>query len=265
MRLFENESIRTYLQEKWEEIKNDINQIPDQDILSLDINDFLDYYYDKYYIEPITILDDKISPNIEKTKIEKANPFYSDIEYELEPRSFFVDGYKINYDIPFTGNPELLFLEPTMRILKEFEIDDMKNTNSKRFLPSICYSVEIEAQKLDSTADPKELIDNTFSKEFSSYKSMISGINTSLNIFNTSLKSEVKKLLDEKQKSSSKFSSLLSKINIPLKVGENAPNSTPLTLSIKKDCAKYPEKKDVDTDYCISDEDYNNIKNIINL
>ncbi len=68
MRLFENNQVSVYLREIEETIKEDVTNIPDQDILSLDLNDFINYYYDKYYIEPITILKNKISSSIEKNK-----------------------------------------------------------------------------------------------------------------------------------------------------------------------------------------------------
>ncbi len=263
MRLFNGNQIDDYMREIWEKIREDINNIPDQDILSLDINDFVSYYYDKYHVEPITLLKEEINSSIEETKIKKDNPFYRDFGYGLEQKYFLVDGYRIYYDIPFNGESDLLFLQPTMRILKKFEIDNIKNRNSMDYLPFICFSVEIEAQKLDESDNPQQLIDDNFKREFSSYESMISNVNVSINNFNSNLKNKVNELLTEKYNKSSKFSSLMSKINIPLKRNDKAPNVTPLTLNIKKEPIKYPEKKNVSIDYCVSEDDYINIKEII--
>ena len=265
MELFNNERTNSFFNKKNHELNVDIENISDQDILNLDKEEFKNYYYNKYYIEPINILDDQITNDIEKTQIEKYNPFYESFGYG-EQRTFLVDGYKINYNIPFEGNPYLLRLSPTMGIITKFDINKIINENSKEYLPSISFSIEIEAKELDNKENPQEYIETTFNNEFNHYRSMISYINNDINGYNRGLQERITKLLDTKYHKSNNFSNLLNKINIPLKTNPNMPIPTPISLKIQQKENKYPQKVNKDRiEYCISNDDYENIKNIINL
>ncbi len=266
MQLFDRNDINSFLNEIESEMENEIQNIPDKDILGLDLEEFNNYFYNKYYIETINILNDKITSDIEKTKIEKYNPFYDPYSYGFDQKTFLVDGYKINYDIPFEGNPGLLYLIPTMRIMRNFEVDGIKNENSDEYLPSILFSIEIDGKELENKENPQEHIEKTFNSEFNSYKTMIGYINNGIIRFNSGLKERIKKLLEEKYNKSNNFNSLLNKLNIPLKKNVNAPSSTPITLKVQSKNIKYPQKVNTkNSDYCITDEDYDNIKKIINL
>lgn len=265
MELFNNERTNSFFNKKNHELNVDIENISDQDILNLDKEEFKNYYYNKYYIEPINILDDQITNDIEKTQIEKYNPFYGSFGYG-EQRTFLVDGYKINYNIPFEGNPYLLRLSPTMGIMTKFDINKIINENSKEYLPSISFSIEIEAKELENKENPQEYIETTFNNEFNHYRSMISYINNDINGYNRGLQERITKLLDTKYHKSNNFSNLLNKINIPLKTNPNMPSPTPISLKIQQKENKYPQKVNKDRiEYCISNDDYENIKNIINL
>lgn len=264
MELFNKQDSRTYTAEKINELKADINKISDNDILTINKDDFVEYYYDKYYIQPINLLKDDTQTSLEKTKIKEYNPFYGTMPYDYEPKSFFVDGYKINYGIPFEGDSDLLFLKPTMHILNRFEVDNILNRNSKENLPSISFSIDIKANQLEQNDNPQKLIDDTYRNEFKGYECMIGYVNNDINNYNKSLKKAISDLLEKRKNQSSKFTTLMSKINIPLKTSELSSNTTPLTLSVKKESKKYPEHKNNNQEeYSIKDEDYINIKNII--
>lgn len=265
MELFNREDINTFLNQKHNELTVDIQNIPDKDILSFDMEEFKNYYYDKYYIVPIYILNNQITNNIEKTKIEKYNFFYGAFSYGLEQKTFLVDGYKINYNIPFEGNSHLFYLQPTMRIMTTFDVDGVINENSKEYLPSIQFSINIDAKDLESKDNPQECIDKKFDDEFKDYRTMIEYVNNGINGYNSGLKERITKLLEDKYNKSSNFSNLLNKLNIPLKKNPNMPSSTPIALKVQSKVSKYPQKRNIaNTDYCISNEDYENIKKIIN-
>lgn len=266
MELFNREDISSFINERYKELSMEIQNIPDKDILGLDMEEFKNYYYEKYYIQPINILNDQITNNIEKTKIEKYNPFYGAYNYGFEQKTFLVDGYKVNYNIPFEGNPHLLYIQPTMRIMATFEVDRIINENSNEYLPSILFSIDIDAKDLESKENPQECIDKTFDNEFKNYRTMIGYVNNGINGYNSGLIERITKLLEDKYNKSSNFSNLLNKLNIPLKTNPNMPSSTPITLKVQPRANKYPQKPNTkNTDYCISNEDYENIKKIINL
>lgn len=266
MELFNREDVGEFLNKKYNNLKGEIDCISDKDILGLDINEFNEYYYNKYYVEPINIIQDQITNNIEKAKLEKYNPLYGMMSNMYQSRTFTVDGYKINYNIPFKGNSKLLYLRPTMRMLTRFEVDDIANENSNEFLPSILFSIEIEAKALEDVENPQQIIETTFNNEFKNYKTMIEYVNNDISRYNSGLREQIKNLLNAKYNKSDKFSNLLSKLNIPLKTNPNMPSSTPITLKIQQKENRYPQKVNKDRiEYCISNEDYDNIKKIINL
>lgn len=264
MQLFNRKDAHVYLEEKKKELQKEILQIPDKDILTLNIEDFVNYFYDKFYIQPLKILKDEISSTLEKTKIERYNPFYRDFQ-GYEPKTFLVDGYRINYTIPFEGDFNLLFVRPSMRILCDFTLETINNMGSRDYLPTIQFSIEIEADKLEKAENPQELIDKTFNEEFKNYEIMMGYVNNNISSFNNSLKSTITELLNSKKNKSDKFTTLMTKINIPLKLNDNNINTTPITLSLPKEPAKYPQKSNESIkQWSIQEKDYENIKNIIN-
>lgn len=265
MELFNSQSTRNFTAQNTENLTREINNISDNDILTLDINELADYYYDNYSINIIELYKEDINSSIEEVKIEEANPFFDRYStFEFEPRTFIVDGYRINYKIPFDGNSNLLYLQPNMRLLAKFDIDRIE-TKSAEYLPAICYSINLKRTELDGKENPQEIIDKKFEKEFGKYESMIRNVNNDIAHYNSSLRGIIIELLNKRKEKSSNLTSLLSKINIPLKSSPNATNTTPITLTLKKEKKKYPEKHNKTMeDYSIKEEDYNNIKNIIN-
>ena len=265
MELFNNQDTRSFTNENTNSLNREISNISDSEILSLDINELADYYYSKFSISTINLLKKDISSTIEEVKIEEANPFYDCYStIELEPRTFLIDGYRINYKIPFEGSTSLLYLKPTMHMMTRFPVNYIENEHSSEFLPSICFSLNIKGNALEGKDNPQEIINSTFEREFNKYEKMINYVNNDIKLYNSSLRNHILEQLNMRKNKSSNFTSLLSKINIPLKSSENATNTTPISLSVKKEIKKYPEKKNESyEDYSIKDEDYNNIKKII--
>lgn len=266
MELFNNKYTRDFTAQNTEELTREINNIPDNDILTLDLNELADYYFDKYSVNPIQLYKNEIISTIEEVKIEETNPFYDCYStIEFEHRTFKVDGYRVNYKIPFDGNTNLLYLQPSMSILTKFEVDRIDSNSNSGYLPSICYSISLKRSELDGKENPQEIIDKAFERNFNKYETMIAYVNNDIVHYNSSLKNTIVELLKKRKEKSSSLNSLLSKINIPLKKSINATNTTPLTLAVKKEKKKYPEKQNkLLDDYSIKEEDYDNIKRIIN-
>ena len=239
MELFRKSDVDTYLKHKKQVLQDEISKISDNDILTLNFDELVDYYLKKHTILPVNILYDSINPTLDKTKIEKSNPF----RCSYEPESFFVDGYVINYIIPCEGDYNLLFLKPTLSISRRFEVETIKNMGSTKELPTISFSIEIESDILEKSENPQELINQKFESEFSGFKTMIGHVNDDVNRYNERLKKVITDLLTDKKDKSEKFNSLISKINIPLKLNENLPNVVPITLSLQNTTPKYPEKR----------------------
>lgn len=263
MELFNNQYLSTYFNNQKNLLKSEIQDLSDEQILNTSMDDLIDYFLNNFYINPITLYMDKITTNIEKSKKEQYNPFYGMGIPFNESKIFIVDSYKINYTIPFEGNIDLLYYKPSQCILSSFHIDGFINKNSNDYLPGIIYSVNIDCNTLDQQNSPKDYIDQLFNKEFSSYKSMVQYLNNDVNSFNNTLKSNVSQLLIERKNKADKFSSLVQKLNIPLKENVNATNISPIPLKIKKIEKSFPKQSKPEEIWYITGTDYNNIKKII--
>lgn len=261
MNLFEQEESNAYFEKLKNELKISIKNLSDTQILTTNFNELIEYYKSKFYIEPLHLHMDKISTNIEKSKVQKYNHFYG-MGYN-EPKFFDVDSCKINYNIPFSGSSNLLHLTPSQRILSRFIIDGFDNLYNSNFLPSIRFSLNIDMNTLEQNSNPQEYIDSTFKREFNSYQSMVDYVNNDVNSYNNSLTNYITTLLNDRKNKADSFSGLMQKLNIPLKMNPNAPNITPIPLIAKKEIKSFPEQSYPEKNWCISDKDYSTIKNII--
>lgn len=100
---------------------------------------------------------------------------------------------------------------------------------------------------------------------------MLNSLKKQADAFNNSLPKYIENLLDNRINEIKKTNELLDSINIPLKLNKNAPNIEPIKLiPITKNNLQLNDlPKDkigaISKEYSISDDDYNNIINIIHL
>ena len=261
MNLFEQEDSRQYFERLKTDLKNAIQNLSDTEITSTNLDELTEYYKEKFYIEPITLYMDKVSSNIEKSKIMEANPFYG-IGYR-ESRYFEVDSCKVNYNIPFSGSSHLLHLVPSRRILTTFSIEGFENLYSDEYLPSIMFSININLHTLENESEPQSYIDLQFNKKFENYKAMISYVNEEVSNYNNSLNDYIKNLLSNRKSKADNFSGLMQKLTIPLKVNSQAPSISRVPLTLKKEIKSFPAKKKQEESWYISDKDYSYIKRVI--
>ncbi|MBR2218575.1 MAG: hypothetical protein IJ850_09600 [Alistipes sp.] len=113
-------------------LKADINQLSKDEVLNLEQNDYLNYLFDKYSLEPINVLrDSEIVHEPESIKKEVEWP-YNGCHYGMQGRKVTHNGYKIKVSYQFTGNPDLFFVYPDSIIISggasaELEIDHISN------------------------------------------------------------------------------------------------------------------------------------------
>lgn len=124
MEFFCDTYVVDYIDRLKSQMQNEIENLKDIEILSLDLDEYTDYYASKFNIDLIQLAENNIEKEIEKVKVKSYNYFYRD-EYD-EPRYYLVDGYKVIFKILFVGEAGLLLLRPSEAILKKFEVEDMK-------------------------------------------------------------------------------------------------------------------------------------------
>lgn len=260
MKLFDEQDTNDYIEEKKDDIIYTIENLSDNEIMTRDLNELKNYFFNKFYIEPINILKENITSNIDKSKKEEYNPFYHMTglgnEYNI------VDSYKITYSIPFSGKISLLYLKPSISKLSKFEIDRIENTRAE-YYPCIICSLNINQKTLESQENPKDFLETEFNREYSKIFEMINYVNNDISIYNNKLETFVLKQLEERKNKATKFSVLLNKLNIPLKENTSAPQLQSIPLTLKKTSLSFPKVKKVEENWQVEEKDYLNIKNII--
>lgn len=261
MDFFHGMDTRTFFAPLCSKMKDEVNQISDEEIVSCNFQEWINYLVRKYYIDPISIIETNITKSLSKTKVKKVNLFRG---CPGEQDYFEVDGVRITFKIPFDGNPNLFELQPSTRILKRFSTNSFVRPRDES-CGSFTLDFEYTEQELqDKGKSMAEYVQKQFEDEFSSYRSMIAYVNTEIESYNHGLSDEAKQLLDNRKKKASTFTAISNALQIPLTASKNAPNTKPIQLKrIVKQPPIKPAATTVTPEPYISDNDYENINNII--
>lgn len=262
MKLFNKINTSEYLKSNSDNLKKEVTNISDEEIMSCNVDDWIDYLFRKYEILPITLFENSKTETIDRAKIKKYNPFYKYDYYE--PEYFLIDGMKIKCRIPFDGNSQLLYLKPNTYILTTFDADKIIDPSQNEY-GYIELSLEFTDQELnDKGKQMREFVDKAYDSKFSSYRKMIGYVNLEINNYNNRLKSMIKQQLDDRKQKATAFDFISKSLEIPLTKSDMSPNSVPIHLQkIKRKPISKPQKVPIPNEYSISDLDYENIINII--
>lgn len=263
--LFEGNDLSGMLQAEIKNIKNEIDRLTNQQICDSDIEELEEYYFETYKINQIELFMDNIEKDFIETKIKSYNQFYSPGD-RYEPKYYEIDGYEVIFYIPFDGDTDLLYSRPSSRYLSRFSVKNIISSSANDY-GKIVFSLEFTKGNLDNKEDLVSFIDNKFKEEFETYQSMIDNVNNQSDAHNSTLRGVIKGFLDARLKKASDYYTLREKLNIPLVKNSDAPNTKPILLKkVKKNKElPFPKQKSKQVDYSISENDYTNIKNIVNL
>lgn len=262
MQFFNNQELRIYTANIITKIKDEVSKISDDDIRESDIQEWTEYMVEKYKVWPITVFEDSISQTLIETKVEQYDFFSRDIP--CGKNVFEVDGYRIVFLIPFDGDGELLFLQPSTYILSSFHVSNYNKPHGDQcgdFSLSLSYT---RSQLENIGEDVQTYVNSQFENLFKSFRKMIEYVNADVESFNDTLPNIIKKQLESRREKAESFATLSKLLEIPLVKSDIAPNSIPVPLKrVSRTPAKRPQRKRELTEYSISDEDYKNINNII--
>lgn len=262
MKLFNNISTSEYLESNSDKLKKEVTNISDEEIMSCDFEEWMDYLFGKYEISPVIIYENNKTETIDRAKIKKYNPFHRHDFYE--PEYFLNDGVKIKCRIPFDGDSQLLYLKPNSYILTTFDVDKILSP-SQNECGYIELSLEFTDQELNDKGEQmREFVDKAYESKFCSYRKMIGYVNLEINNYNDRLKSMIKQELDNRKQKATSFDFISKSLEIPLTKSDMSPNSVPIPLQKHKRVpVNKPQRVPTPNEYAISDSDYKNIINII--
>lgn len=262
MNLFSKERATEYFRRISSNIEREINALSDEKIISASVADWGDYYREKYAVTPITLFENESTQTVDKDSKQIPNVFYTNPHYDS--RYLNQPAYRINFTIPFDGTADLLFLIPSSRILTEFEAEVVKPVGDK--LGSITISLIFSVEEMKDKPDLQSFVRTRFDSQFANFRKMIGYINSEVAQYNTQLHGSAIAWLQKRKDNATEFSDICARLDIPMTRSENAPNSVPIPLKrVVKQMPIAPQAKKLEPEYGISDIDYQNIENIIDM
>ena len=260
---FNGTTAQNYFDSFYSKMKTEVEKMSDSEVVSCNFEEWADYLTTKYSVIPISIFETNIEKTLSKTKVKQANSFRG----YLHKRDFFeIDGVRVTFKIPFDGEPKLFEVRPSTFIMTRFSTRSFVAPYSEN-CGSFTLDFEYTNQELQNKGDAlNEYVQKQFENEFDSYKKMISYVNTEVDLYNTNLRSSAIRLLEERKKKADSWFSISAALQIPLTVSKTAPNTKPIELRriVRQPLAK-PKVIPAVPEYYISDNDYENINNIISL
>lgn len=263
MDFFCGNNVRNYCNSYFVNMKEEVEQLSDAEIVSCDFQEWATYLANKYSVVPVTIFENNIDKKLSETKVKKANPFRG---FAYESDFFEIDGVRVTFTIPYDGNPDLFALQPNSCILSRFSTNNFKRP----------YREECGSFTIDFDYTKKELQDKgekmaafvqeQFEKEFRGYQTMIHNVNSEVESYNKGLFDTAISLLTSRKEKADSFSAISSALQIPLTTNQNAPNIKPIQLQkITRQPVERPMVTPIVPEPYISDNDYENINNIISM
>ncbi len=260
--LFSSKEVREYTTSLYSKMKSEIEDFSDEKISNCDLEEWANYYSEAYKIQPIVLYKSNISKNLDEQKVQVYN-YWSRMD-PYEAQYYNVDGCHIDFFIPFDGDSMLLRLKPSPYIMQNFPVEDLEEP-TKESCGIITFRLVYTASDLKSKLDNlSAFIETQFNNKFSNYEKMISYVNSEINSYNSRVRNEAYELLKKRKNKASDFTEIRKALQIPMKLSKDAPNVKPIELKrVEKTIISKPENRPLEPEYCISDNDYENIINII--
>lgn len=259
MEVFDKYEAYEYFDNLKKRIQEEISSVSDDTIQNTDIEELKAYYFEKWKIQPLSLLLDELNPELTEEKVKK----YSG-HYRTNDDFYYYDGYKITYNIKFDGDNRLFHVIPSSRILQRFHVLYIEDSTDEKY-GIITYALEFTKQEIEGKDTP-DFARKQFDTSFQNIKETIDNLNNDVQQYNNSIQHVIKNSIEARKKKADEFVKLSENLAIPLKTNPYAPNVKPILL--KKNIVKKPEMPKVkqrETEYGISSSDYENIRKIIGM
>ena len=265
MKLFAigNGSVSDYLRSNISSLKDKIASYTDEQIMNSDFDEWVEYLTKKYQVEPITFFVNATTRSLHETTIQQYNPWSRMGSAYGEPEYYNLDGYNIDFKIPFAGDSILLKCQPSTYTFTSYEIVDFQRSTESSY-GYITIRLSYTNQEIKSFGEQlEEKIDTAFKNRFKNFEETSGYVNNEVRSYNEQLESTVRQLLNERKNKASDFFSISKALKIPLNLNSSAPNLTPIPLkkphraNLNEPKQHAPEKQ-----YYIDDADFENIVRI---
>ncbi|MCX5638699.1 MAG: hypothetical protein NTX52_13565 [Planctomycetota bacterium] len=239
--LFRKQKLSDYFDDVNSAITREINNLSENQILSLPEDEIISHVVSQYEIIPLEIYQDSMSAEQEDTKIqyENGSPYY--------------DGINFHTQLPFNGDSCLWYMRPSSYTLTFPEGSVQTN---KAGVQVLTFDLVVALDQ------PPETHNKLIERQIESIKSFIERQKKDIETFNKTIESTAKIAINIRKKKLEKKSNIIKAFNIPLIKSPNAPDMSliPIKRKLVKPLPLIPNKP---TEYAVADEDYEHILSVI--
>jgi len=108
--LFNDYHLDSVLEGQAKKIRELVSKIPAQRVIEADVEDLIPALEKELRVEPLQFLEKEITVEQNETKVDVSHDFMRAISDRSKP--FYIDGLRVSYYVPFTGDPELFKCKP---------------------------------------------------------------------------------------------------------------------------------------------------------
>lgn len=250
MKPFRDHELSSAFAGAYQQITLKIDKLTNDEIMANDLDLLADNFYEEYYIQPVTIYDEDLSKRkVTAKKIKRhVDPFfggYSGREY------VDVDGVELTFSFPYEGEEELFTCRASTFSVSGYPDIEITKTH-------ITFFYEKTLQEMESGL-AKESIMKGLEHDLLNVRQGIDFCNKDVNGFNSSLRGEIQKRLQQKKKKVESYFSVATMFEVPIQKTPYAESHIPVRRKISPISHTYDTKPS----YCIKDGDYNDILSTI--
>lgn len=259
---FSDRFVSDYISELKARLKTEVEILSDRDIEGASRDEWLEFFVSKYSVEPIVLYPDNKELDLIETDVQEYNGWHR-AGYD-EPEYFTRPGVRIGCSVPYTGDPELFRLCPsvsfgtTMGSRYTYDADSITKPGED----GIGYLVmSLEQTQRDATPEGASAHFDTIINNF---EKQLENIKRDIGPYNKKLRACVEELFDDRVVALDKLSALRQGLNIPLNRIEGAPMARPIPTPKKRIKPVKPSpQKGGEPQWCIGDSDYTYINDVI--
>lgn len=108
--LFNDYHLDSVLEAQAKKSREVVSKLPAQRLIEADVEELIPALEKELRVEPIQFLEDEITIEQNETKVDVSRDFMRAISDRSRP--FYIDGLRVSYYVPFTGDPELFKCRP---------------------------------------------------------------------------------------------------------------------------------------------------------
>lgn len=237
------------------EVRERILKLSAREVDRTDREAWVDHFISEFEVIPVELYPDAREYALVEKVVKERNQWFRHFPDEKE--YYDRPGVKITCRVPYTGSHVTFDLSATLHISFNYDAERVIEPDEN----GIGYLV-LSCETTQKNATP-ENINGHFNYAIKEFADEIGRINDNLKPYNEGLRAIVEATLDERMGQLDKLASLRVGLNIPLSKVDGAPMTVPIPLKKKRLHFSKPKPESREPSYCIKDEDYQHITEVI--